>query len=315
MTKRAFLFPGQGAQYGTMGKDLAAAHPAARSVFDRASERLGFDLSKLCFEGSDDDLVPTDVQQPAILTHAIAAVEALKATHGDAAVAAEAAAGLSLGEYGALIFAGVLTFEDGVHLVRRRGQLMQAACERYPQSMAAILKLDRHSVHAICEKAHAETKDQCVLGNILGDVNITISGGTRAIERAVALAKEEGGRALVLDVAGAFHSPYMQPAEDELADEIRATTFSEPTIPVICNVDGQPTRDVERMRSNLVKQLTQPVMWADTIQRLIDDGVTQFVEVGPGKALTGTLKRIAPENAVLVNVEKAADVDGFSVSG
>ncbi len=305
--KQAFLFPGQGAQYGGMGKDLAATWPAAAEVFERVSARLGFDIGRLCFEGSDDDLVRTDVQQPAILTHSIAALEALRAEQGEDAVAADACCGLSLGEYTALVFAGVLSLEDGAWLVRKRGEFMQEASEAYPSTLAAVLKKTKDEVLPLIAQAAEETGEHCVLGNLLGEKNITISGGKKAIARAVELIKEQRGRALVLPVAGAFHSPYMQPAAEKLAAEIRATGFSTPRVPVVCNVDAQPTTDVERIRENLLRQLTSPVLWVDSLHCLVSSGITRFVETGPGKVLTGTVGRIK-KDATLFNVDRQRDL-------
>ena len=307
MTKRAFLVPGQGAQYATMGKDLAETWPAAKDIFSRVSERLGFDLAKVCFDGTDEDLVRTDIQQPAILTHSIAAMEALRAERGDDAVKADAACGLSLGEYSALVFAGVLSVEDGAYLVRKRGEYMQEASEAYPSTLAAVMKKTREELAPVVEQAAKETGEHCVLGNLIGEKNITISGGKKAIDRAVELIKEARGRALVLAVSGAFHSPYMQMAEEKLAAEIERTTFNTPRIPVVCNVDATATTDVAKIRENLVRQLTSPVLWHDSMTRLVEDGFSEFVETGPGKVLTGTISRVKSD-AVVVNVDRARDL-------
>ncbi len=311
MSKRAFLFPGQGAQYVGMGKDLAEHSPAARGVFQRASLRLGVDLATICFEGPEESLTRTDYQQPAILTHALAAVEALRAEHGDDAVRAELAAGLSLGEYGALVFAGVLELEDGVYLVRKRGEYMQAASEAYPSGMAAVMKLTAEQLEPLCQQAAQETGEHCILANLLGEKSITISGGKQAVERAVELVKEQRGRGLVLDVAGAFHSPYMQPAQESLAAEIERTQFHPPRIPIVCNVDAEPTTDVERLRANLVKQLTSPVQWAKTVERLNAESVADYVEPGPGGVLTGGLKR-THRDARTRKVDTKSDLDAFN---
>jgi [acyl-carrier-protein] S-malonyltransferase len=308
MTQRCFLFPGQGAQFVGMGKDLCEAFPAAKAVFDRANERLGFDLAKSCFEGPDDDLVRTDIQQPAILTHSIAAFEALRAAKGDDAVTAVAYCGLSLGEYSALVAAGALTIEDGVYLVRKRGEFMQEASDAYPSTMAAVMKLTLDQVAPICEQAASETGEHCLPANLLGAKNMTISGGVKAVERAVELVKEQRGRGLVLGVAGAFHSPYMQPAEDKLRAEIERTTFSEPRVPVICNVDATAHTDVATLRANLLKQLTNPVRWAESMTVAAGMAVTEYVEPGPGTALTGNLKRTAPEGTTLTNIQFAKDL-------
>lgn len=308
MGKRAFLFPGQGAQFVGMGKDLADISAAAKVIFERANERLGIDIQRMCFEGPEEDLTRTDIQQPAILTHSIAAVEALREKRGDEALVADATAGLSLGEYSALIFAEALTFEDGVHLVRKRGEFMQAACEEHPSGLAAVMKLDRATVQGICKEAAKESGEYCGLGNIIAEGNITISGGKQAIDIAVEKVKAQKGRGLVLPVAGAFHSPYMQSAEDKLKAEIEATPMQAPRIPVLSNVTAEPVTDVETLRTNLVGQLTGSVLWADSMTRLLNDGFDRFWEVGPGKALTGSLRRVA-KSAELMNIAGAGDLE------
>ncbi|MCD4656690.1 MAG: ACP S-malonyltransferase [Planctomycetes bacterium] len=291
MSKKAILMPGQGAQFVGMGKDLAENFKSAREIFERANEKLGIDLAKFCFEGPEDGLKRTDVQQPAILTHSIAAFEAMKEVKGEEFAAAEATCGLSLGEYSALIVAGAMNFEDGVYLVSKRGEFMQKACDEYPSGLVSVLKLLRDEVSEICTKAAAETGEHCVLGNILGEKNITVSGGLKALEVVVNLAKEKRARAMLLKVAGAFHSPYMESARAALAEEIEKTTFNPPAITVISNVTGKPASDVAEIKGNLVKQLSCPVLWSDSMKHLVSEGFNDFWEFGPGQVLTGLLKR------------------------
>jgi len=307
MSKKAFLLPGQGAQFVGMGKDLAENFKSAKEIFERANEKLGVDLAKFCFEGPDEELKRTDIQQPAILTHSIAAYEALKEVKGEHFLDPEATCGLSLGEYSALIVAGVMNFEDGVYLVSKRGEFMQKSCEEYPSGLASVLKLGRDDVAEICAKAASETGEHCVLGNLLGARNITVSGGLKALEEVVKLAKEKRARALLLKVAGAFHSPYMESARAALAEEIEKTKFNEPQATVISNVTGKPAGSVAEIKENLVKQLSNPVLWSDSMQYLVAEGFSEFWEFGPGTVLTGLLKREGVE-AFYTNISTAPDL-------
>ena len=307
MSKKAFLLPGQGAQFVGMGKDLAENFKSAKEIFERANEKLGVDLAKFCFEGPDEELKRTDIQQPAILTHSIAAYEALKEIKGADFVEPDATCGLSLGEYSALVVAGAMNFEDGVYLVSKRGEFMQKSCEEYPSGLASVLKLNRDEVAEICEKAAAETGEHCVLGNLLGAANITVSGGLKALDVVVNLAKEKRARALLLKVAGAFHSPYMESARAALAEEIEKTTFNEPKVTVISNVTGKPATSLAEIKENLVKQLSNPVLWSDSMSHLVAEGFNEFWEFGPGTVLTGLLKREGVE-ANYTNISTAPDL-------
>ena len=295
MGKRAILFPGQGAQYVGMGRTLAEAVPEARAVFDEANEVLGFDLARVCFDGPLEELTKTDVSQPAILTHSMAVVAALRATRGDDALAADATCGLSLGEYTALVFAGVLTFAKGVRLVRARGRFMQDACDEHPTGMASVLKAYRETVQRLADAAAESTGEHCVLANLLADGNIAVAGGLRAIEKLAELGKAEKARVMPLPVAGAFHSPYMKSAEERLAAEIESTPMQAPTMPVISNVDARPAEAVEAIRANLVRQLTSAVSWSDSMAYLLGEDFDRFAEFGPGKVLCGLLRRSAPD--------------------
>ncbi|MBI5366131.1 MAG: ACP S-malonyltransferase [Planctomycetes bacterium] len=306
-TSRAWLFPGQGAQVVGMGKDLAAASPAARAVFDRANAVLGFDLAILCFAGPEDQLNRTDVSQPAILAMSLAVLEALR--ERGKLPAAQAAAGLSLGEYTALVAAGALTLEDGVRLVRRRGEFMQMACELEPSGMASILGLDRAQVEAACAAARAQ--GVVVAANLLGPGQIAISGAAAALAAACAKAKELGAkRAIPLRVAGAFHSPLMAPAADRLRAELDRTEIRAPRIPVVTNVGAAPVSDPAELRAALGRQITSPVLWEDSMRRLGATGFTSFLEIGPGRTLSGLAAKIVP-GAATANVDSVAALEAL----
>lgn len=309
MKKSAVLFPGQGAQSVGMGRDVAAAYPAAAEVFERADASLGFGLSRLCFEGTAEELTRTDVQQPAIFTVGVAIWRALESV--GAAVEPVCAAGLSLGEYTALQVAGAVGFEDGLRLVRRRGELMQEAAAGRKGAMASVIGGDPEKVRALCEKA-AE-------GETLSPANyncpgqIVISGAAEACERAVSMASEFGLRAVLLKVAGAFHSALMAPAAEGLSAELEKTAFQCPSRPVYSNVTGQPHGNEASIKERLAAQLTEPVLWQDSIRRMIADGVTSFVEVGPGRILTGLLRKI-DRSVECVNVQTAGDIEKMATT-
>lgn len=308
MAKTALLFPGQGAQFVGMGKDLADAYPAAAAVFKRADEALGFGLSKICFEGPDTELNRTDVSQPAILVHSWAVVEVLKTTDKGRALldSAEVAAGLSLGEYSALAAAGAMAWEDAARLVRARGRYMQEACDAKPSTMASIVGLDDDKLAAAIEPAKA--KGIVVLANFNAPGQVAISGEVDAVNEAMALAKAAGAKLTVpLTVAGAFHSPLMEPARERLAAEIETTTFHAPNIGVIANVDAVEHRDPSKLKANLVQQLTAPVLWAKSMQNLVDQGFDTFIELGPGTVLAGLLKRVA-KSATRTSIGTSAEV-------
>jgi [acyl-carrier-protein] S-malonyltransferase len=308
MAKTALLFPGQGAQYVGMGKDLAEKYPAAKAVFERADKALGFGLSKVCFEGPESELNRTDVSQPAILVHSWAVVEVLKTTDKGRALLEDAtvAAGLSLGEYSALAAAGAVAWEDAARLVRARGRYMQAACDAKPSTMASIVGLDDDKLAEAIKPA--QVKGVVVLANFNAPGQVAISGEKASVEEAMGLAKAAGAKLTVaLAVAGAFHSPLMEPARERLAAEIETTQFHSPRIGVVANVDAGEHRDPAVMKANLVKQLTAPVLWAKSMQSLVDQGFDTFIELGPGTVLAGLLKRTA-RSATRTSIGKAEEV-------
>jgi len=282
----AWVFPGQGAQAVGMGQDLAQAIPAAREVFDAADAALGIPISRICFEGPEDELTRTVNTQPAIVTHSIAAlVAALDAgtlTHRPAMVA-----GHSLGEYAALVAAGAVPFSEGVRLVRERGRLMQEACDREPSTMAAVLGVEPDVLREICARFGA------ALCNFNAPGNITIGGTVAAVEAASAAATEAGAsRVVPLTVAGAFHTPLMQSAADGMRAVLAAVAFRDPGIPVVSNVTAQPITSAAALPEELAAQVVSPVMWVPSIQTMQAAGVSQVIEFGPGRVLTGLVRRI-----------------------
>ncbi len=291
MGKIAFLFPGQGAQTVGMGKQLADSLPAARALYDRAGEVLGYDLAKLCFEGPAEELDATAHSQPALFVTSLAAVEALRAEAPDVVLSCEATAGLSLGEYTAMVFAGVMDFEDGLRLVHKRGAAMQEAADATPSGMVSILGLERVEVEALCEKARGD--DVLEIANLLCPANIAISGSNAACERAAEMAQAFGAmRAMPLAVAGAFHTQIMKPAESKLAEALADVPMHSPRIPVVANLDARPHDDPEEIRRLLMRQVLEPVQWEDSMRYLLAQGFDQFYEVGPGRVLRGLLRRI-----------------------
>lgn len=291
MSRIALLFPGQGAQHVGMGRTLVEEYPAAKALFDQAGEILGYDLAKMCFEGPEKELDSTIYSQPALFVASLAALEKLRADQPDVVPSCDVAAGLSLGEYTALVFAGAMSFEDGLKVVQRRGQAMQAAADATPSGMVSILLLERDQVQQVCDEAAAHGAIQ--IANYLCPGNTVVSGENAACERAAELAEAAGGRAVPLAVAGAFHTPIMKPADEQLAEVLGEATITPPEIPVISNVDADVHSDPEEIRSLLVQQVLQPVRWEDSIRKMLDDGVDQFYEVGPGKVLKGLMKRIS----------------------
>ena len=291
MAKVAFLFPGQGAQFVGMGKALCEENPAARSLFDRASEILGFDLRAICVDGPAEALEATDVSQPAIYVASIAALESLRATNPDLVASAAGAAGLSLGEYTALVFAGALDFETGLKVVRRRGEAMQAAAIATPSGMASVLGLDEAAIDELCARVAPEGR--LWKANLLGPGNIVVSGESRAIDAVEPIAIELGAsRVIRLAVAGAFHSPIMQAGADSLAEVLDRTEFAAPSFPVYSNVDASPHGEAAGIKRALLAQVVRPVRWEESMRRMIADGFDTFYEVGPGRVLTGLLKRV-----------------------
>lgn len=274
-----------------MGKRLAETTPAARRLYDRASELLGYDLAKLCFEGPAEQLDSTVCSQPAIFVTSLAALEALRAESPEVVLSCEAAAGLSLGEYTAMVFAGVMDFEDGLMVVQQRGAAMQEAADRTPSGMVTILGLERVQVEALCAKARQD--DILEIANLLAPETIVVSGVNAACERAAELALAMGAMKVVpLAVAGAFHTRIMHPADQRLAEVLSQVQLRRPRIPVVSNVDARPHEDPEEIRQLLIRQVLHPVLWEDSMRYLISQGFTQFYEVGPGRVLRGLLKRI-----------------------
>tara|TARA_R110002110_G_scaffold386397_3_gene598061 strand:+ start:411 stop:1304 length:894 start_codon:yes stop_codon:yes gene_type:complete len=280
----AYIFPGQGAQFSGMGLDLYENSPLAQELFEQANDILGFNITDTMFEGSAEDLKETKVTQPAIFLHSVILAKTLGDTFKPDMVA-----GHSLGEFSALVANGALNFEDGLKLVSQRALAMQKACELQPSTMAAVLGLDDDVVEKIC----AMTEGTVVAANYNCPGQLVISGEVEAINKACETLKEEGARrALVLPVGGAFHSPLMEPAREELAAAIESTSFSKPNCPIYQNVTANAVIDEAAIKANLISQLTAPVRWTQTIQQMIADGATLFTEVGPGKVLQGLVKKI-----------------------
>lgn len=290
MAKTAILFAGQGAQAVGMGKSLCEKSVAAKALFERASQALGYDLAAVCFDGPAERLNTTVVSQPAIFVASLAALEVLRETEPSLIEQCQATAGLSLGEYTALAFAGAFGFDEGLALVNLRGQAMQAASEAVPSGMLAILTLDLAAVEAIC--AQAQTHGLVSVANYLCPGNTVVSGEAAAIDAAESLAKAQGATTVRLAVAGAFHTQLMAPARSQLQARLQQTTISPPRLPVWSNVDAAPHTDPDHIRDLLIRQVTEPVRWEPTIRGMLADGFDRFVEVGPGRVLTGLLKRI-----------------------
>jgi [acyl-carrier-protein] S-malonyltransferase len=287
MGKLAFLFPGQASQYPGMGRDLAEAFAESRQVFDEADAALGFSLSKLCFDGSEDTLKQTENTQPAILTVSIAAYRAIEKR----GIVPDFAAGHSMGEYSALVAAGTLEFAAAVKLVRERGRYMQEAVPAGEGAMAAILGLAPAEVADICKKAAG--KEIVSPANLNSPEQTVISGHAAAVKRAVEIASQSGAkRAVILPVSAPFHCELMAPAQKRLEPDLRAAAFAPLRFPVITNVDAEAITSGEEARDALIRQVTQPVRWFDSIREMIEAGVTIFVEVGPGKVLSGLLRQI-----------------------
>ena len=291
---KAYIFPGQGAQYPGMGKELYERSSQARDYFSQANEVLGFSLTDVMFEGSEEDLKQTKITQPAIFLHSVVAA----LIQDD--FAPDMVAGHSLGEFSALVASGTLRFEDGLKLVYQRALAMQRACEMNPSTMAAVLGLEDAVVEDACRSVEEEV---VVPANYNSPGQVVISGSHAGVEKASERLKEAGAKRVIpLVVGGAFHSPLMRPAHDELEEAIRETSFQPPRCPVYQNVDAHPATDVDTIKINLIAQLTAPVRWAQSVQAMIDSGATAFVECGPGKVLQGLVKKI----------DRAAATEGIS---
>jgi [acyl-carrier-protein] S-malonyltransferase len=309
MSKTAFLFPGQGSQSVGMGRDLARAFPVAQQTFEEANEALGFDLAELAFRGPEEQLRQTEFTQPAIFTASIAAYRVLR----ERVPPPDYAAGHSLGEYSANHAAGVLRFADAVRAVRKRGQLMQQACAEGHGAMAAILGMNLEGVLEVCADAARETGRVVSAANRNTPEQTAISGATAAVERAILLAKERGARrAVMLQVSAPFHCSLMQPAQDALRPVLAAIPFEDAAFPIIVNVDAVPVTGADALRDALVRQVTGAVRWTESVQWLVAQGVTNFVEVGPGKVLSGLLRQIDRDQKALhaddcVSLEKALE--------
>lgn len=305
----ALIFPGQGSQYLGMGRDLYQRYSEAKALFDEADELLGFRLSRLCFEGPEEELHDTVNTQPAILTMSLATFQALKARHhvGNAAFAA----GHSLGEYSALVASGHMSFADGVRLVRERGRLMKKAGEDRPGGMAAILGLAAEIVDEACQQASEETGSIVQVANYNSPGQIVISGEQKGLEKAMELARSQGARHVVsLAVSIAGHSPLMESAAQELRHAIESAVFQEAEIPVVANVTARPLTSTEEIQEELIKQLVSPVQWVDSVRYMLNNGVKTFIEIGPRDVLGKLLKRIDP-GAAATSIGDIAGIEAW----
>lgn len=296
--KKAYIFPGQGSQFPGMAKDLYDSNEEARRMLERANDILGFRITDIMFEGTADDLKQTKVTQPAIFLHSVLLAKCLPD------FAPDMTAGHSLGEFSALTVAGAMDFEEGLTLVSIRAKAMQKACETAPGTMAAVLALPTEKIEEICKEVSSKGTSGIVIpANYNCEGQVVISGDTAAVEEACIRLKEAGAkRALMLPVGGAFHSPLMEPAREELAEGIRKATFRTPLCPVYQNVTALPSTDPDEMKSNLLAQLTAPVLWTQTVRNMLADGAEHFIELGPGKVLQGLVAKTA---------DRPVSIEGF----
>jgi len=300
MSTVAFVFPGQGSQYVGMGKDLSEQSSEARRYFQEADDILGFSLSKICFEGPEEELRQTKNTQPAIFLHSIVLSKLYKGSP------AGMASGHSLGEYSALVYSGALTFRDGLRLVRLRGELMQNAGVEQPGTMAAVVGLDSATINAVCAEASKEGVAQAANFNSPGQ--IVISGSLKGVRKAMEIAKSRGAKLVKeLPVSGAFHSPLMESARIGLQRALDTTEIRDSAIPVYANVSAKPAQSASAIRELLIQQLTSPVRWEESVANMIEDGATSFIEIGPGKVLQGLIKRINPEVGV-AGIDRLSDL-------
>jgi [acyl-carrier-protein] S-malonyltransferase len=304
MGKVAFVFPGQASQYPGMGKELAEKYPAARAVFEEADKALGFSISKMCFEGSEEELKLTANTQPAILTVSVAAYRVV----AEKGLAPDYVAGHSLGEYSALVAVGALNFADAVRLVRKRGQYMQDAVPAGQGGMAAIMGISPAVVQDACKRAAGS--EICTPANLNSPEQTVISGHASAVKRAVEIASQLGAkRSMMLAVSAPFHSALMMPAQEKLEKDLRATAFADLQVPLVTNVDADTIRKGDEAREALIRQVTMPVRWEESMRMLLDEGVNTFLEVGPGRVLTGLMRQIERSVASL-NVEDEKSLQG-----
>ncbi|MBN2019798.1 MAG: ACP S-malonyltransferase [Sedimentisphaerales bacterium] len=305
----AYLFPGQGAQFVGMGKDIAEQFPAAKAIFEKANEIAGFDLTKICFEGPAEKLNTTTMSQPAIFTVSAAILEVMRTT---TALKPDVTAGLSMGEYTALHAAALISFEDGLLLVKKRGEAMQAAADASSGGMVAIIGLDEQKSRALCQEAACGELVEPVNFNCPGQ--IALSGAKSACERAQNLAEKYGAiKAVRLEVAGAFHTVMMSPAGEALGEQLAKTKIAEPaTVKTIANINAEYYASAAQIRDGLRKQLAQPIYWQKCVERLLADGIETFYEIGPGKVLTGLMRRVN-RKANIINISSADEVKSLGI--
>lgn len=305
MSKLAFIFPGQGSQYVGMMKEFYDNYPVARQTFEEADEALGFSISKMCFEGPEEDLRLTFNTQPAILTASVAALRVLE----EKGIKAQVAAGHSLGEYSALVAAGAIAFVDAVRVVRKRGQYMQEAVPVGEGGMAAVLGMASEKIVEICRQVEQESGEAVQAVNFNCPGQVVIAGSTEGVQKAIVALKAGGARrAMALPVSAPFHSTLMQPAADKLAEELNNITFKDALFPVVANVTAQEETGATEIKEMLIKQAASPVLWETSMQNMSTNGVDVFIEVGPGKVLTGFTKKIAKDKAAL-NVEDGESLE------